>query len=327
MDTPSPLTTQDKGARVDSAFRWTAILAAGTVLAVLALIVISTVLEARPAFAESGWKFITSTRWVPNDPDGPDGPRGPEFGALAFAYGSAVVSVIALFFAVPVSVGIALFTTEVAGSRIRQGVTTVMDLMAAVPSVVYGLWGVTVLAPDIVPVYDWVADRAAPVPGLRALFGEGATGRSFMTAGLILAAMITPIITSLTREVFATVPRAEKDAALALGATRWEMIKGAVFPHSFGGIVGAVMLGLGRAMGETIAVALTIGASARIVANLFKSGDAMPARIVNEFGEASGVHRSALVGLGVALFAITILVNTAARAIVARAEIRLKGVA
>jgi phosphate transport system permease protein len=327
MDTPSLLTTRDKGARFDSAFRWTALLAGATVLAVLALIVISTVNEARPAFAESGWKFITSTRWVPNDPDGPDGPRGPEFGALAFAYGTAVVSAIALVFAVPVSLGIGLFTTEVAGRRLRSLVTTVMDLMAAVPSVVYGLWGVTVLAPDIVPVYKWVADRFEPIPGLRVLFGEGATGRSFMTAGLILAVMITPIITSLSREVFATVPRAEKDAALALGATRWEMIKGAVFPHSFGGLVGAVMLGLGRAMGETIAVALTIGTSARIVGNLFKSGDAMPARIINEFGESSGVHRSALVGLGVALFAITILVNTAARAIVARAEIRLKGAA
>jgi phosphate transport system permease protein len=328
MDEHSNLTHRDRGARADTAFRWAALLAGATVLAILVLIVYSMVDQARPAFQESGWKFLTSTKWVPNDPDGPTGPKGPEFGALAFVYGTVVVSAIALFFAVPVSIGIALFTTELAGSRLRTAITTVMDLMAAVPSVVFGLWGVAVLAKgdNITKVYDWVADRVASIPGLRVIFGTGGTGRSFMTAGLILAVMITPIITSLTREVFNTVPRAEKDAALALGATRWEMIKGAVFPHSFGGIVGAVMLGLGRALGETIAVALTIGSSARIIGNLFKSGDAMPARIVNEFGESSGLHRSALVGLGVALFLITILVNSAARVIVARAEIRLKGV-
>src|SRR6478736_6339686 len=146
-----------------------------------------------------------------------------------------------------------------------------------------------------------------------------------MTAGIILAIMITPIITSITREVVATVPPGEKAAALALGATRWEMIRGAILPHSFGGMVGAVMLGLGRAMGETIAVALVIGSSPRIVANLFKSGDAMPAVIVNQFGEASGIFRSALIGLGVVLFGITIVVNVIARMVVDRAEVRMRG--
>jgi phosphate transport system permease protein len=148
-----------------------------------------------------------------------------------------------------------------------------------------------------------------------------------MTAGIILAIMITPIITSITRDVFATVPRSEKDAALALGATRWEMINTAVFPHSFGGMVGAVMLGLGRAMGETIAVALVIGSSPQIVANLFKSGDAMPSVIANQFGESSGTFRAALIGLGVALFVLTVVVNVLARWVVGRAEVRLKGAA
>jgi phosphate transport system permease protein len=148
-----------------------------------------------------------------------------------------------------------------------------------------------------------------------------------MTAGIILAIMITPIVTSVTREIVTTVPPGEKAAALALGATRWEMIRGAVLPHSFGGMVGAVMLGLGRAMGETIAVALVIGSSPQIVGNLFKSGDAMPAVIVNLFGESSGVFRSALIGLGVVLFAMTIVVNVTARVIVQRAEVRLRGAA
>jgi phosphate transport system permease protein len=327
MDSSPSLTHRDRGARIDSAFRWTALLAGLTVLAILVLIVVSMTSESMDAFRESGWKFVTSTKWVPNDPDGPQGPKTPEFGALTFIYGTIIVSVIALVLAVPVSIGIALFTTEVAPRPVQRAVTTVMDLMAAVPSVVFGLWGVAVLVPAIPGFYDTVADWVSPIPGLNAIFGSGGTGRSFMTAGIILGAMITPIITSLSREVFATVPRSDKDAALALGATRWEMIKGAVFPHSFGGIVGAVMLGLGRAMGETIAVALTIGSSVQIVANLFSSGDAMPARIANNFGESSGVHRSALIGLGVLLFGITILVNVAARAIVARAEVRFRGVA
>jgi len=237
-----------------------------------------------------------------------------------------VISLIALVIAVPVSIGIALFTTELAPRRVRRALVNVVDLLAAIPSVVYGLWGVAVLAPNIVPFYSWLHDVFDVVPGLGTIFGPHANGRSFMTAGIILSIMITPIVTSITRDVFQTVPRSEKDAALALGATRWEMINTAVFPHSFGGMVGAVMLGLGRAMGETIAVALLIGSSHQVVADLFKSGDAMPAVIANQFGESSGTFRAALIGLGVVLFALTIVVNMGARWVVGRAEIRLKGV-
>jgi phosphate transport system permease protein len=318
------LAKRGRGTLADQVFKGGAFAAGAVVLAILALIAISTVHEAWPAFKSSGLDFFTSKRWVPNDPDG-DGPLGPSFGALTFIYGTLVVSAIAIVLAVPVSIGIALFTTEVVHRRLRSVVTATIDLLAAIPSVVYGLWGVAVLAPNIAPFYEWIAARVAPVPGLRALFASGGTGRSFMTAGIILAFMITPIITSVTREVFLTVPSGEKAAALALGATRWEMIRGAVLPHSFGGMVGATMLGLGRAMGETIAVALVIGSSPQIVANLFKSGDAMPAVIANQFGEASGVFRSALIGLGVVLFLMTIVINVGARLIVNRAEIRLRG--
>jgi phosphate transport system permease protein len=309
----------------DSIFRVVALAAAALVLAILGLIAVSMVSQAWPAFKEGGLDFLTSKRWVPNDPDGPDGPLGPQFGGLAFLYGTVVTSVVALVLAVPVSIGIALFTTEVVPKRLRSSVVTVVDLLAAIPSVVYGLWGIAVLAPNIVDVYDRVADAVASVPGLSVVFGQGGTGRSFMTAGIILAIMITPIITSVTREVLATVPDGEKAAALALGATRWEMIRGAVLPHSFGGIVGAVMLGLGRAMGETIAVALVIGSSTQVVGNLFASGNAIPAVIANSFGEASGTYRAALVGLGVILFAMTIVVNVSARLVVHRAEVRLRG--
>jgi phosphate transport system permease protein len=195
-----------------------------------------------------------------------------------------------------------------------------------VPSVVYGLWGVLFVAPNVVPVYDAISNVVDGWPVLGTLFGGGGgSGRSFLTAGLILALMITPIITSVTREVLATVPRGEKDAALALGATRWEMIRGAVLPHSFGGMVGATMLGLGRAMGETIAIALTIGSSFQITPELFRSGSAMPATIALEWGESSGTHRAALIGLGVVLFAATIAVNSGARYVVGWAERRMRG--
>jgi phosphate transport system permease protein len=185
-----------------------------------------------------------------------------------------------------------------------------------------------VLGPFLVPIYRWLHDLVDGVPVLRTVIGVPvSSGRVLMTAGIIVAIMIVPIITSVTREVFATVPSAEKHAALALGATNWEMIKGVVFPHSFGGMVGAVMLGLGRAMGETIAVALVIGAAVQISPNLFSAGDALPSIIVRNWGESSSVYQAALVGCAVVLFLITVVINYLARIVVSRAEARLKGAA
>ena len=307
-----------RGRVADHAFRLLTLLAGLMILVILGLIAVSAVHSAWPAFRKAGLGFITSREWVPNE---------GKFGALSFIYGTVVVATTAVVISVPVSVGIALFVTEVAPTRLRGFVTAVMDLLAGVPSVVFGLWGILVLAPNISGFYDRVSRFVNPIPVLTTLFNGTQTGRSFFTAGLILAVMITPIISSVTREVFATVPRNEKDGALALGATRWEMLKGVVFPHSIGGMVGATMLGLGRAMGETIAVALVIGSTPQIVANLFAGGDAMPAVIANQFGEASGDHRAALIGLGVALFALTILVNASARVVVRRVESRLQGLA
>jgi phosphate transport system permease protein len=300
-------------ARADRIFKALCVGAGLLVLAILALILLSTAREAWPAFREEGLGFVTGSDWAPNE---------GEFGALALIFGTFVVSLIALIIAVPVSIAIALFLTELAPPRLRAVVVTVIDLLAATPSVVFGLWGIIVVAPKLVPVYEWFHDTLGFIP----LFGVPVSnGYNFMTAGLIVAIMIIPIITSITREVFGTVPLLDKQAALALGATRWEMIKGAVFPHSFGGMVGAAMLGLGRAMGETIAIALVIGAAIQITPNIYASGEAMPSIIVRQWGESSGTHTSALVGLGVVLFAITVAVNYLARYVVRRAELKMRG--
>lgn len=317
------LTAGGHGATSDRSFTVLTLASGLLVLAILALILITTLREAWPALVYSGLDFITKKEWIPLEING----QGPVYGTLSFVFGTAVVSLIALIIAVPVSLGIALFLTELAPQRLRPGVITVIDLLAAIPSVVFGLWGIIVVGPFLVHIYDALHNAFGSVPVLGSLFGEPvSSGRGFMTAGIIVAIMIIPIITSITREVFATVPGADKAAAFALGSTRWEMIKGAVFPHSFGGVVGAIMLGLGRAMGETIAVALTIGAATQITANLFESGNALASVIALNFGDP-GIHpgRSALIACGVLLFAITILVNYAAVVVVRRAEIRMKG--
>ena len=322
----SGLTARDRGAAGDHLFRWVALGAGLVVLAILALIAISTTKEAWPAFRTMKLDFLTSDRWAPSVADG----QAPSFGARAFLYGTFVVSLISLVIAVPISLLIALFVTEVAPQRLRGVITMLTDLLAAVPSVVWGLWGLAVLAPNIVGFYKGLHTVLGPIPLLGRLFGPNPSpnGTGFMTAGVILAVMITPIITSVMREVLLTVPRTDKDGALALGATRWEMIRGVVVPHSLGGLVGAIMLGLGRAMGETIAVALTIGAAIQISPNLFAGGHALPAVIALNWGDP-GVPpgRSALVACGVILFVITIIVNYGARIVVRRAEIRMKGAA
>lgn len=306
---PPPPLGAAGGGLADKAFRWLSLVCGLVVLLVLGLIAVATTKEAWPAFAHEGLHFVTGSRWAPAD---------NAFGALPFIWGTLLTSVIALVLGVPVSLGIALFLSEFAPRRVRRPVVYVVDLLAAIPSVVFGLWGLIVLAPRIEPVYSAVASAVHSVPVLGAVFGPPASGKSFFTTGVILALMITPIVTSISREVFETTPSGQKEGAFALGATRWEMVRGAMLPHSRAGIVGAVMLGLGRAMGETIAAALVIGSSPQITTRVFAPGDSMAAVIANQFGEASDIHRAALIGLGVVLFVMTILVNMVARAIVGR---------
>jgi phosphate transport system permease protein len=302
----------------DRGFQILALASGLLVLVILVLIAVTMAEQSTTWFTTAGFKGIFSTDWDE---------ATNSFGAMAYLYGTVISSVIAIVIAVPISIGVALLLTEVVPFRWSRPIVYVIDLLAVVPSVVWGLWGIIVLVPWLNGIYKSIASGVNGIPVLDTLFGgPNVSGASFFTAGLILAIMITPIITSLSREVIATVPTIDKEGAYALGATRWEMIRGAVWPHSQGGVVGAVLIGLGRAMGETIAAALVIGASAEVSGHLFYSGYSIPAVIALQFGEATGGEfRSALIGLGLFLFVLTIIVNLVARGIVERSARRMRG--
>lgn len=312
---PGRTTAGPRHGVADPLFRLLTQGAALVVLLVLAAIALATTQRAWPAFSAVGLDYLTTSEWDPN---------AGRYGILAFLYGTVVTSAIAMTVAVPVSIGIALFVTEVAPTRVARAVNLAVDVLAAVPSVVFGLWGFLVVRPHLQEVFNGIAGSVEGVPVLGSMFGRS-TGSSFMTAGLILGLMVIPIITSISREVLRTVPANDRNGALALGATRWEAVRGVVLPHATGGLVGASMLGLGRAMGETILVALVIGASPQIVANLFAQGEAMPSVIARNLNEASGTYMAALIGLGVVLLVLTMLVNVAARRTVAIIDRRTKG--
>jgi len=320
-ETPDNLRQRLHGKRslTDRAFKWTTLLAGATVLAVLALIVYTMSSKSSLVFRTTGLEFFTEKRWAP---------AADVYGALGFIFGTAITALIAVILAVPVSLGIALFITQVTPKRWRGPFVALIDLVAVVPSAVFGLWGIIYLAPKLTGFYrnlhNWFGDWWV----IGRLFGTASSGRTILTAGLILAVMIVPIITSISREVIDTTPQADRDGALALGATRWEMITGAVIPHSIGGITGAVMLGLGRAMGETIAAALVIGSAVTITPNLLSPGDSLPAVVAYQWGEATTeIKRSALIAMGLVLFGLTILVNFAANWVVGRTMRKVRGVA
>jgi len=301
------------GRFTDRLFRWIALASGLLVLAILGLIAYTTTKNAWPWFREEGFG-IFADNWDPA--------KG-QYGAGAMIYGTFLVGFIALLMSVPVSIGIALFVNEISSKRFRKPIIYVVDLLAAIPSVVYGLWALAVLTQPLADIYQSISDATSGIPIISDLTAEPSkTGLSFMTAGIIVAIMITPIVTSLTREVFATTPASLKEAAYGMGATRWEMIKGAVFPHSRGGVVSAVIIGLGRAIGETIAVALLIGSSQHISAHLFGPGDTLASIIANEFNEAVGIQRAALIGMGVVLLVLTVGVGILARGIVSRYDRR-----
>jgi phosphate ABC transporter permease protein PstC len=230
--------------------------------------------------------------------------------------GTLITSALALLIGVPVAVATAVYATELCPLRVRAPLTLLVELLAAVPSVVYGLWGIFFLAPKLQPAEQWLADRLSLIP----FIGGGlVTIPNYFITGLVLAIMILPIVSAISREVMTTVPSDHKEAALGLGATRWEMIRIAVLPYCRSGIVGGAMLGLGRAIGETIAVTILIGDAPQLGSHLFGQGYSLAAVIANEFGEAQGLHRSALFAAGLVLFVLTLLVNGVARALVLRA--------
>jgi phosphate ABC transporter permease protein PstC len=292
----------------DRVLEWGLTSLAGLILVLLAYFFVRLIGQSGSVFGRYGLGFVFGNDW--------DVSRSVYHGA-ALVVGTLITSAIALVIGVPVAVTAALFVNELCPRRLRSPLAVLVDLLAAVPSVVYGLWGVFVLAPKLLPAEKWFAGTFSFIPwaggGTPALY-------NYFIAGVILAIMILPIVSAIAREVIATVPAEQKEAALALGATRWEMIRVAVLPYSRSGITGGAMLGLGRAIGETIAVVLVIGNAPTIGRHLFSQGYTLAAVIANEFGEAANtpVHSSALFAAGLVLFVLTLIVNVLARGFVAR---------
>ena len=288
----------------DRIYRWVTTGFALVIPALLCLIAVEVFAAGWPALHKFGIGFLTSSEW--------DAVNG-KFGAAPAIFGTIVSSAIALLIATPLAVGVAIFLSEFAPRWIRQPLAFLVDLLAAIPSVVYGLWGLLVLLPMLREhLMPFVKDTLHL--GDFPLFSGPAYGPSMIAAGLILAIMVLPYISAVTREVLLAVPRSQREAALALGATRWEMIRDAVVPYARSGIIGGIILGLGRALGETMAVTMVIGNRHEISASIFQPGYTMASLIANEFSEATNdLHLSALMGIGAVLFVVTIIVNTIAR--------------
>jgi phosphate transport system permease protein len=263
------------------------------------------VLRSGPSWHAFGFKFFAGHDWDPVN---------EQFGALPFVYGTLVSSLLALLIAVPLSIGVAVFTTEMCPSALRSPLSFFVELLAAIPSVVYGLWAIFVLVPIL---SNYVQPFLSRTLGWTGFFVGPPYGISMLAAGIILAIMIIPIISSITREVLMVVPQHQREAALALGATRWEMIRIGVLRNARAGIMGGIILGLGRALGETMAVTMVIGNRPEIAKSLFAPGYTMASVLANEFSEATGdVYLSALIEIGLALFLVTIVVNALARLLV-----------
>jgi phosphate transport system permease protein len=267
-----------------------------------------------------GLGFLTGSDWIPNPPNG--GP--PILGALPAIYGSVVTTIIALIFAVPVSLGIALFQSELAPRKMRLPSIFLVELLAAVPSVVYGLWGILFLVPFM---QNYVDQELIGNFGYIPIFSGQPNGLGMLTAGVILAIMIIPYAAAVMREVFTAVPRSQREACVALGGTTWETIRTAVIPYAGTGIVAAVVLAMGRAMGETMAVTMVIGNVARISPSLFLPAETIPSVIANEFTEVAGnnIYLAALFELGLILFAIAFLMNLIGRLLITRLSFHGKG--
>ena len=286
----------------DLSFGWLALLAALTVLVLVALVGWELFIGAHKAIRQFGPGFLVKSTWDP---------VSDVYGALPFIYGTLVSSLIALVIAVPLGVATALFLTEMAPLRIRQPVITIIEMLAAVPSVIFGLWGIFVLIPWLRDhPYRWLSDCFGYLP----IFSGPVYGVGMLTGGIIVAIMILPIITSVSREILRSVPNLQREAAYALGATHWEVIRIAVLSYARRGIFGAAVLGLGRALGETMAVTMVIGNRPQIAASLFAPGYTVASVIANEFTEATtDMYLSALFELGLVLLGLTILVNVVAQ--------------
>jgi phosphate transport system permease protein len=302
---------QRRAARLDWAFRGATRFFAVLVLVIVSAILIALALGAWPALKRFGPGFIITNEW---------NPVTEQFGALVPIVGTLVTSVIAMLIAIPVSFGIALFITQMSPSWLKRPVGIAVELLAAVPSIIYGMWGLFVFAPLFADhVQPWITDHLGDVPVLGALFQGPPMGVGMFTAGLILSVMVIPFIAAVMRDVFEVVPEVLKESAFGLGATTWEVVRYVVLPYAKTGVVGGVMLGLGRALGETMAVTFVIGNAHDLSASLFMPGNTISSTLANEFTEAVGeMYTSSLIALGLILFGITAVVLALAKLMLAR---------
>jgi phosphate transport system permease protein len=304
------MSTMRKQRLQDFLFHKVTLLFAASVLIVLVGIIISLIIGAAPAFQAFGPSFITTVEWDPvND----------QYGALIAIVGTLSTSIIALIIAFPISFGIALFLTEICPVWLKRPLGTAVELLAGVPSIIYGMWGLFVFAPLFAEtVQPFLKHTLGQLPVIGALFSGPTIGIGILTAGLVLAVMIIPFISSVMRDVFEIVPAVLKESAYGLGCTRWEVVRKIVLPYTKTGVVGGVMLGLGRALGETMAVTFVIGNANKLSWSLFAAGNSISSTLANEFGEAEKVlHVSSLYALALILFAITFIVLSAAKIMLA----------
>ena len=295
----------------DPAFRATTIAFAGLVLVILGGVIVSLVNGAVPALRQYGWGFLASDSW---------NPVTDKFGALPAIYGTLVTSAIAMLIGIPIALGIAIFITQLCPVWLKRPLGTLIELLAAIPSIIYGIWGLFVLAPFLQSyVEPAMIATLGTIPGIGKLFAGPPLGIGILTAGLILAIMVLPFISSIMRDVFETVPPILKESAYGLGATTWEVMWQVVLPYTRIGVVGGIMLGLGRALGETMAVTFVIGNAHRIQASILAPGTTISASLANEFTEAVGdLYLSSLFALGFILFVITFIVLAIAKAMLVR---------
>ncbi|PZQ19458.1 MAG: phosphate ABC transporter permease subunit PstC [Rhodanobacter denitrificans] len=302
---------QDRGFSI--ALGLTAIL----VLIALAGAALSMLWGGREVLASEGWRFFFSTEWNPVE---------NRYGALVPIYGTLVTAIVAMVIAVPISFGIALYLTEVAPTWLRGPVGSAIELLAGVPSIIYGMWGLFVLVPVMTEyVTPWFNDHLGTLPVIGVLFRGPPLGIGMLTAGFVLAIMVIPFISSVMREVFLTVPTRLKESAYALGSTKWEVVWDIVLPYTRSAVIGGVFLGLGRALGETMAVAFVVGNTVRFSPSLLEPGTTIAALIANDFAEATDSYRSALLLLGFVLFIVTFIVLAAARLMLAQLSRREGG--
>ena len=311
MTAYAPISTKSRGAGADRVFTLFTTGAAWLVLILLGATALSMAWGGRLAFETFGAAFVTSTDWNAVD---------EKFGALVPIYGTLVTSIIALIIAVPVSIGIALFLTEIAPRWSRGPIGIAVELLAAIPSIIYGMWGLFVFAPFMgANVEPWLTNTFGGWPLLGALFTGPPIGIGMLTAGIVLGIMVIPFIASVARDVFAAVPAPLKESAVALGSTRWEVLTKVTMPYARSALIGAIFLGLGRALGETMAVTFVLGNAHELSASLLMPSNSIAAAIANEFTEADGeLYRSSLIALGFLLFVVTFIVLSFAKLLLLR---------